>query len=311
VSHRGVGDLTATCVLPARSQLGECPTWSSTEARLYWVDIDGRAIHRYDPATGLDEQRPAPGRPASLALTGEAERLLVAIERRLAFLDWQSGTWNDWTVLEAEALRNRLNDGRCDAAGRFWVGSMSDPAIAVGGTRPATGQLHRVETDGTAVTVRSGIGVSNGLAFAPDGQTMYFADTHLDTVWAYDYDLSTGETTNERVFLDFTQLPGRPDGACVDEAGCYWVACVYGSMVIRVTPTGAVDRRIRVPVEKPTMPAFGGPDMSTLFITTIGGGDSHEIDPAQPDAGGLFAVDVDVRGLPEPPFVGGPTWASS
>jgi L-arabinonolactonase len=272
------------------------------------VDIDGQAVHRFDPATGRDEQRSAPGRPASLALTDTPERLLVAIEDRLAFLDWASGTWTDWVVLEAADLRNRLNDGRCDPAGRFWVGSMSDPAIASGaGPRPATGLLHRVEADGTAVTVRSGIGVTNGLAFAPDGRTMYFADTHRDTVWAYDYDVSTGEATNERVFLDFASLPGRPDGACVDEDGCYWIACVYGSAVLRVTPAGTIDRQVAVPVLKPTMPAFGGPDMSTLFITSIGGGGSHAIDPAQPEAGGLFAIDAGVRGLPEPRFAGSPS----
>jgi L-arabinonolactonase len=307
MSHPGVDDRTAACVLPARAQLGECPTWSPAEARLYWVDIDGRAVHRFDPATGVDEQRSAPGRPASLALTDTQERLLVAVEGRLAFLDWPSGVWTEWVVLEAADLRNRLNDGRCDPAGRFWVGSMSDPAVASDdGPRPATGLLHRVEADGTAVTFRSGIGVANGLAFAPDARTMYFADTHRDTVWAYDYDISTGEATKERAFLDFASLPGRPDGACVDEDGCYWIACVYGWAVLRVTPGGVIDRRIAVPVEKPTMPAFGGPDLSTLFITSIGGGGSHAIDPSQPEAGGLFAIDAGVRGLPEPRFAGNP-----
>jgi len=308
----------ATCVLPAAARLGECPVWSPNEARLYWVDIDGRAVHRYDPSTGLDEQRPAPGRPASLALTATAGRLLVAVERRLGFLDWKTGAWLDWVMLEpddggaagsgADGGRdgpgggNRLNDGRCDPAGRFWVGSMFDPSSA----GRATGLLHRVERDGTAVTVRSGIGVANGLAFAPDGRTMYFADTHRDVVWAYDYDVDAGEASNERVFLDFGPLPGRPDGACVDQDGCYWIACVYGWAVLRVTPGGTIDRQIAVPVEKPTMPAFGGKDLSTLFITTIGGGGSHAIDPAQPDAGGLFAVETGLSGLPEPRFEGGP-----
>ena len=272
------------------------------EARLYWIDIDGQAIHRFDPATGLDEQRPTPGRPGSLALTATPGRLLVALEGRLGFFDWPSGAWSDWIALEPEGVGNRLNDGRCDPAGRFWVGSMFDPATA-GRT---TGFLYRVEPDGTAATMRSGIGVSNGLAFSPDGRTMYFADTHRETVWAYDYDVDTGEATNERVFLDFGPLPGRPDGACVDEAGCYWIACVLGSMVLRVTPAGAIDRRVRVPVEKPTMPAFGGPGLSTLFITTIGGGGSHQPDPSQRDAGGLFAVEPGVSGLPEPSFAGSP-----
>jgi sugar lactone lactonase YvrE len=136
---------------------------------------------------------------------------------------------------------------------------------------------------------------------------MYFADTHLDVVWQYDYDADSGEATNERVFLDFSGLPGHPDGACVDAEGGYWIACVFGSAVLRVTPDGRVDRRVTLPILKPTMPAFGGPSQSTLFITSIGGGGSHAVDPSQPEAGGIFAVETGHRGLPEPFFAGGPT----
>lgn len=296
----------ATCALPAAAKLGECPIWSPADRRLYWVDIDGRAVHRFDPESGLDEWRPAPGRPAALALTPTPGRLLVAIEGRLAFIDWADGQWHDWIELESGATGNRLNDGRCDPVGRFWIGSMFAPASA-GRT---SGILHRVERDGTATTVRRGIGVSNGIAFAPDGRTMYFADTSRDTVWAYDYDPATGTARDERVFLDFATLPGRPDGATVDEAGCYWIACVFGSTVLRVTPRGRIDRRVAVPVSKPTMPAFGGSDRSTLFITTIGGGGSHEVDPTEPEAGGLFAIRTDTHGLPDPVFAGGEeVWA--
>ena len=292
-------DQAATCVLPARARLGECPLWSPTEARLYWVDIDGQAIHRYDPETGADELRSTSGRPTALALTDTPGRLLVALERGLVFFDWKRGETRDWLPLEPNS-DNRLNDGRCDPAGRFWVGSMFDPAEA----GRFTGALYRVSPDGTAVTVRTDVGVANGLAFSPDGGTMYFADTTRQVVWAFDYDASTGEAGNERVFLDFTPLPGRPDGACVDADGCYWIACVFGWAVLRVTPEGRIDRRISIPVEKPTMPAFGGPDLSTLFITSIGGGGTHPVDPSQPDAGGLFAIDVGVRGLLEPRFGG-------
>jgi L-arabinonolactonase len=291
----------ATRVSDVRAKLGECPLWSAADQRLYWIDIDGQAVHRHDPTTGTDETRVAPGRPGSLALMASPGRLLVAIEGRIAVLDWETGEWRDWIGLEPEGQGNRLNDGRCDPAGRFWVGSMFVDTKA----GRNSGILHRVAADGSATRVRSGIGVPNGLGFAPDGRTMYFADTHRDLVWAFDYDVDTGEPSNERVFLDFAGLPGRPDGAAVDEAGCYWIACVYGSAVLRVTPSGEVDRRILVPVTKPTMPAFGGPDLSTLFITTIGGGGSHPVDPSQPDAGALFAVDVGVRGLPEPGFAGG------
>jgi sugar lactone lactonase YvrE len=129
---------------------------------------------------------------------------------------------------------------------------------------------------------------------------MYFADTHRDTVWAFDYDLATGEPTGERVFFDFTAIPGRPDGACVDQEGGLWIACVHGSSVIRVTPDGAIDRRIQLPVEKPTMTAFGGLDLRTLFVTSLGGSGTPASDGSV--AGGLFAIDVGVRGVPEPAF---------
>lgn len=222
----------------------------------------------------------------------------MAIEQRLAFFDWDGGSCEDWVVLEPDGTGNRLNDGRCDRAGRFWVGSMFDPA----GARRFTGMLHRVEPTGAVTTVRTGVGVANGLAFSADGKTMYFADTHRETIWAYDYDVTTGDARNERPFLDFSGLPGRPDGACVDDADCYWVACVYGWAVLRVTPEGRIDRRIDLPVEKPTMPAFGGPGLATLFVTSIGQGGSRPLAPGQRDPGGLFAIQTGARGLSEPSF---------
>jgi sugar lactone lactonase YvrE len=293
-------DAAAGLVLPARAQLGECPIWNASDQLLYWVDIDGEAVHRFDPATGSDETLAVPGRPGSIALTGTDGRLLVAIEGRLGIVDWgaREGEWRDWVEIEAEA-GNRFNDGRCDAAGRFWVGSM----FAQSADRRASGSLYRVEADGTPTRMRSDIGVPNALAFSPDGRTMYWADTHRDVVWAYDYDIDDGVPTRERVFLDFADLPGRPDGACVDEDGGYWIACVYGSAVLRATPDGVVDRLISVPVAKPTMPAFGGADRSTLYITTIGGGGSHALDPSA-EAGGLFAIETDRRGIAEWTFAG-------
>jgi sugar lactone lactonase YvrE len=292
-------DATAGLVLAARAQLGECPLWSEADQRLYWVDIDGGAVHRFDPATGSDESVAVPGRPGSIALTGTPGRLLVAVEGRLGMLEFGTEAWQDWRDIEPPGTGNRFNDGRCDAAGRFWVGSMYEQSAA----NRATGVLYRVQPDGTSTPMRTDIGVPNALAFSPDGRTMYWADTHHDVVWAYDYDIDDGVPTRERVFLDFADLPGRPDGACVDEDGGYWIACVYGSAVLRATPDGAVDRIVSVPVAKPTMPAFGGPDRSTLYVTTIGGGASHSLDP-NPDAGGLFALETERRGLPEWTFAG-------
>jgi sugar lactone lactonase YvrE len=292
-------DAVVSLVLDARAQLGECPLWSESDERLYWVDIDGGAVHRFAPASGSDESVDVPGRPGSIALTATAGRLLVAVEGRLGILDFASGGWHDWREIEPSGTGNRFNDGRCDAAGRFWVGSM----YAQSSTNRDSGSLYRIEADGRAATVRTEIGVPNALAFSPDGRTMYWADTHRDVVWAYDYDIDDGVPTHERVFLDFSELPGRPDGACVDEDGGYWIACVYGSAVLRAKPDGTVDRVISVPVAKPTMPAFGGPDRTTLYVTTIGGGASHPLD-ANPGAGGLFALETEHRGLAEWIFAG-------
>ncbi len=289
------------CVVDAGALLGECPVWSELEQRLYWVDIDGKRIHRYDPAGGINETRDVPTRPGSLALTASPGVLLIATEHELAWFDWQAGRLDPWLALEAAGTGNRLNDGRCDPQGRFWVGSMFERASE----GRFTGLLHRVATDGSFETVRNEIGVTNGLAFSPDGRTMYFADTLCDTVWAYDYDVDTAHLSAERVFIDFADKPGRPDGACVDADGGYWVACVYGGAVMRFTPAGAVDRTIKVPANRPTMPAFGGAGLDILFVTSIGGGGSVQATVPEHHAGGLFAIDPGVGGLPEPKF-GGP-----
>ncbi len=291
---------TVECVVDASAMLGECPLWSEHEQLLYWIDIDGKKIHRFDPATGADEVCNIDGRPGSIALTGSPGRLLLATEHELAWFDWEAGTVDPWVDLEEAGTGNRLNDGRCDPAGRFWVGSMFERAAE----GRFTGRLHRVEVDGSSTTTRNEIGVANGLAFSPDGQTMYFADTLHDSIWAYDYDIDTGRATNERLFVDFTDLPGRPDGACVDSDGGYWVACVYGWALMRFTPDGAVDRTIELPVHKPTMPAFGGPDLDVIFLTSIGDGGSFRFAEDQEQAGGLFAIDPGAQGLLEPLFGG-------
>ncbi|NIR40501.1 MAG: SMP-30/gluconolactonase/LRE family protein [Actinobacteria bacterium] len=289
--------MSIDCVLPAAARLGECPLWSAADECLYWIDIEGRRVHRYDPATGIDESRDTVGRPGSLAATGERGRLLLATEHAVGWFDWGSGSFAPWRELEPAGTRNRLNDGRCDPAGRFWVGSMWERPDE----RRFTGMLHCVEPTGKVTTACREIGVSNGLAFSPDGTTMYFADSLRRTVWAYDYDVSAGSAENERVFTDFTDLPGTPDGACVDEDGGYWIACIDGWAVARLTPDGTVDRVVEIPVERPTMPAFGGPGLDTLFVTSIAAGGPPG---DQPCAGGLLALDVGTRGIPEPGFAG-------
>ena len=192
-----------------------------------------------------------------------------------------------------------MNDGRTDPAGRYWVGSMYQRAA----DGRFTGRLYRIEGDGSFSVMRREVGVPNALAFDPGRDRMYFADSLYETIWAYDYDLETGEARNEALFAEFSDLPGRPDGACVDSEGCLWVAAVHGGAVLRFAPDGSVDRRIDVPVTKPTMTAFGGPDLGTLFVTSIGGGGSHP-PTGQPGDGDLLAIDAGVTGVPEAPFAG-------
>lgn len=276
--------------------LGENPLWDDRISRLYRIDIDGRLVHRLDPSAGTVETRRCDGRPGSIALTADPNRLLVAVEDRITHLDWTTGSVEPWLELDTGGPHNRLNDGACDRDGRFWVGSMHEDATE------SSGLLHRVGADGSVLTTRSGIGVANGIAFSPDGSTMYFADSVASIVWAYDY--ADGMATNERVLNSFSDLPGIPDGATVDESGGYWVACVFGSAVARLTPDGDIDRIIDLPLAKPTKPAFGGPGLATMFVTSIGGGGSHRR-PDPPGTNGLvLALDVGVRGLPEPIFAG-------
>lgn len=284
----------------AGALLGESPVWSPEEEVLYWADIDGRLVHRYDPATGVDETRPVPGRPGSLVRTSEPGRLLLAAENEAVWLDWETGVTTPWITLESPGTGNRMNDGRTDPAGRYWVGSMYERAA----DERYTGSLYRIEKDGSFAVIRRRIGVPNALAFDTERNRMYFADSLTERVVRYNYDPDTGAARNETVFVEFGDLPGRPDGACVDAEGCYWVAAVHGSAVLRFTPDGVLDRRIDLPVVMPTMTAFGGTNLDLLFVTSIGGGGSHPPAAGQPRAGDLFVLDPGVTGLADPPFAG-------
>ncbi|MCY3559591.1 MAG: SMP-30/gluconolactonase/LRE family protein [bacterium] len=279
--------------------LSECPVWEPDAGLLWWLDIEGRNIRRYDPTADAEQVWPTPDKPGSMALCGDG-RLLVAMRNSVGWLDPADGSFTPWRDLEPGEASNRMNDGRCDRVGRFWVGSMDEYATE----GVFTGKLHRVDPDGAHTTLRDGVGVSNGLAFSPEGDRMYFADSMRSTVWRYRYDLDTGSATDPEVFSDWSGLPGVPDGAAVDETGCYWVACAFGWSLARLTPEGEIDRIVELPVEIPTMPAFGGSDLDTIFITSIGPGGGFPTEPGQPQAGGVFAVDAGVSGLAEPRFAG-------
>ena len=201
---------------------------------------------------------------------------------------------------EPDRKDNRLNDGRCDPGGRFWVGSMNDLRRIKG---QYEGNLYCYHPDGECVSQNLPVGVANGLAFSPDERYMFFADTMRETVWRFDYDKDQGKIRNQQLFLNLKNLSGKPDGACVDADGCYWLAHIYGWKVARYTPKGKLDREIQLPFPKPSMCAFGGSKLDTLYITSISTKDDKS-NGENKYSGGLFAVNPGVSGIPEPNFLG-------
>jgi len=197
----------------------------------------------------------------------------------------------------------RFNDGRCDRQGRFLSGTMFNDTKA----GKNVGSFYKFGNDNQLTRLMGDLIVPNGLAFSPDGCTMYLADTHTSrqSVWAFDYDVATGTPSNQRVFVDMQQHEGRPDGAAVDSDGCYWVCATDAGLVSRFTPQGKLDRSIAIPTAKPAMCAFGGDDFDTLFVTSLRRTNiSAEEDPY---AGRVFALQPGVKGLPEPKFQNTPT----
>lgn len=291
--------------------LGESPVWSPEEDVLWWLDIKAPALHRHDPATGVDDSWPLPQETGSIVLR-KGGGLVGALRGGFAFLDvGATGEMvrPDWIGdPEPDRPLNRLNDGRADRQGRFWAGSMHDldgpPATYF--EREPVGAFHRLDPDGSIHQMIDGILVSNGLCWSPDGTTMYTANSPTREMHAWDYDPATGDVEKERVFATFPEEDGRgtPDGAIVDAEGGVWVAEFRGSRVTRLTPDGDVDRMIALPASRVTCPMFGGPELATLYVTTAKIMLSPEELAREPLAGALFAIDAGVAGIPEAVFPG-------
>ncbi len=286
------------CVVASADDLGEVVVWCQQTQCLWWVDVVRARIHEWYPATNRHAIHPTQFRRIGSIALRQAGGLLLATEQGL--FTWSASTGaTRWTEsLEPEHPEFRLNDGRCDRAGRFWVGSMHDTEFI------PVGSLFRVEPDRTASRLEQNIIVPNSVAFSPDDRTFYFADTRRHTIWAYDFDLRDGEISNRRIFTTFEGRPGRPDGSCVDADGCLWNASYAGAQIVRYTPKGKIDRVIDLPVTCPTCCCFGGPRLDTLFITSARVALSEDQKRAQPLAGALLAINPGTTGLPEPTFGG-------
>jgi sugar lactone lactonase YvrE len=285
------------CALDVKASLGECPVWSVAEQVLYWVDINAPSLNRFDPASGRNTAMPMPESIGCFALR-RGGGFVVAL-RGGFWLARQDGSL-ERKVADApyDPAHHRFNDGRCDAQGRFFAGYMNEKRDA------NSAALVRVDRDFRVTTVLRDMMISNGLAWSPDGRTMYHTDTPTRIVHAYDFDAAAGAPANRRVLAHFASAADRPDGAAVDSEGCYWTAFYGGGAIARISPAGAVLARFPIDAMCPTMCAFGGPDLTTLYVTSARQFRSAEELARLPASGGLFAMAVTVPGLPEPAFAG-------
>lgn len=284
--------------VPSRSKLGEGAVWDVQDQALWWVDIKAGLIHRTDE-TG-DTRTFDFGEDVGCLSLRQGGGLVIAARSGFYLFDPETGTREKITDPEAHLPQNRFNDGATDLQGRFWAGTMRDdgqPAVA--------GQFYRLDPDHQVSAHLDKVCTTNGMAFAPDGRRMYLSDSHPSArrIWCCDYDPDSGTPTNQRIFFETEDVPGRPDGGTVDADGCYWFAGVSGWQIYRVTPDGILDRVIDMPVEKPTKPMFGGKNLDILFVTSLSLGLSDGAD--QPEAGSLFAITgLGVQGIEQPRFAG-------
>lgn len=284
------------CAVPSHDLLGETPLWCGHTQSLLWLDVDQARLQRFHPASGRRDRFVFDAHfVGSLALCGPGQ-VLLALDLALHLFDLATGTLTLLCQVEPADIDNRLNDGRCDSRGRFWVGTMDNQL-----SRP-NGSCYRVDPDGRVERLFGDVIVSNTLAFSPDQRTMYFSDTRAYTTWAFDVDAASGSLSQRRVFADYSATRDRPDGACVDAEGGIWTAIFGGSRVLRYRPDGSLDRVLQVPTSNPTCLCLGGPDLQTLYVTTARKFLSDEQLQRQPLAGSVLALEVDVPGLPEQRF---------
>ena len=290
----------------APALVGESPVWRAAEQALYWVDIPAQKIVRLHVDSGERSEWVLPEKVACIAFDRHGTVLAGCETGLFAVTLIEGAAGGEPVKVSGRKLAApvfpfsdmRFNDGRCDRQGRFWSGTMVQDMAAA---NPA-GVLYRFDASGVlSAPVVDALITQNGLGWSPDGTTMYLSDSHPSRrlIWAFDFDISTGELRNRRVFADLHDYAGRPDGAAVDADGCYWICANDAGLLLRFTPQGKLDRQIAVPATKPSMCAFGGRDLDTLFVTSIcpaAGASEHD--------GHLFALRPGVSGLPEPDYAG-------
>jgi L-arabinonolactonase len=281
-----------------KDQIGEGPLWDCAEHALYRIDAEKGEIFRLNPSTGnVRSWTVNPGRHiGSFALRKDGGALL-ATNHGLEWFDFGTGQLTSITYPEGKLPHTRFNDGKVDPRGRFVVGEINLKGENVG-------RFYRLEPDATWTRLGEGVACFNGPCFSPDGRTLYYSDTTLDTIFASDYDPQTGTVSKRRVFAKTTELHGSPDGCTVDSEGRVWSALVRSGQVGCFTPDGKLERVIKVPPKHVSSTMFGGEKLDELYITSIGSALGGMLQPNDAD-GGLFVIrGLGVKGKPEPRFAG-------
>lgn len=281
--------------LEPRARLGEGPVWDDRTRSLYFVDALNQRVHQYFPERNSSRPFEVGDLVSSLAFT-RGDKLLVAVKKGLAMLDTVSGELTPLLEIETDRPANKLNDGKCDARGRFWLGSFSK--------EQGEASLYRFDPDGTLHVMQTGLTGANGLGWSPDGRTFYLTDSGEKLIYAYDFDEDAGAIEHRRVLIDLSDGDGIPDGLCVDREGCLWSAQFGGGCVIRFDADGRELERIEFPAPQTTSCAFGGAGLRTLYVTSAAAGLSEDELEEFLNSGDLFRIELDVEGLPFHPFGG-------
>lgn len=288
-------DLSPENVLASRARLGEGPLWDSRQQMLYWVDILNHRVHVFEPSSGDDCHWDVGGLASALALM-DGDRLLLAIDQQLAYLDLTSGEVTTLATLDLPSPDIRCNDGKCDPQGRFWIGTLSQ--------EPGQAALYRYDPDGSLHTMETGLTISNGLGWSPDGTRFYLTNSSERTIYAYRFDGDSGNISDRVPLITLKDEAIEPDGLAVDSTGNIWTALWDGWCVACFSPSGECLGQVDLPVQRPTCPTFGGPDLRTLYVTSAGVGLSQQQVQAGFEAGDLFAIATPVPGQPTHGFRG-------
>jgi len=280
------------------ADIGEGPHWDSATNTLIFVDSTTGVIFRFDPNSG-ETSLTTIGKPIGAAIPRKGGGYVVTSHEGLLYVEeCPNPQINLLVPIETELVSNRMNDAKCDSLGRLWSGTFSTTFDK------KAGSLYRVDPNLSLVRMLPGVSISNGIGWSPDERLMYFVDTAMRRIDVFDFNISEGHISSQRIFVNIPREAGLPDGMTVDAEGCVWVALYYGGQIRRYSPTGELLQTVKLPVSRVTSCTFGGPNMSDLYITTARHASFRDGKPQEPFSGSIFRYRSNTRGLPAHTFTG-------